>query len=237
MSTSRHFPAPAVYLLLVLCLGARIQDPKFWKLTNSAIVLQPHGKFSLDVASFYNVYDHLTSFEAGLPFFEIDPAAGASGSSGSTTAICCAAKPTVWKQPSISTSLGAGNFVEVTLSCGCNCTPTQTSTDSVSESAEGDNPRHQFQLHSYLNLGRNLDLDTALYHVSSLSGQQVPAYTRIDARLGWHVQENIEVSGRSAEPARQTAPGIRWIRRLRCSESSQTQCLWKDDLPILEGQG
>ena len=70
-----------------------------------------------------------------------------------------------------------------------------TSTDTVSEAAEGDNPQHQFQLHSYLNLWRNFDLDTALYRVSSLGGQQVPGYTRIDARLGWHIRENIEVSG------------------------------------------
>jgi len=38
-------------------------------------------------------------------------------------------------------------------------------------------------------------LDTALYHVSSLVSQQVPGYTRVDARLGWHIREQVEVSG------------------------------------------
>jgi iron complex outermembrane receptor protein len=38
-------------------------------------------------------------------------------------------------------------------------------------------------------------LDTALYHISRLAGQQVPGYTRIDSRIGWHIRENLEVSG------------------------------------------
>ena len=38
-------------------------------------------------------------------------------------------------------------------------------------------------------------MDTALYHVSTLRGQQVPGYTRIDSRIGWRIRENIEVSG------------------------------------------
>ena len=69
-----------------------------------------------------------------------------------------------------------------------------TSLDTVSELGEGDNPEHQFQIHSYLNLWRNVNSDTALYRVSRLASQQVPGYTRIDSRLGWHVRENIELS-------------------------------------------
>jgi outer membrane receptor protein involved in Fe transport len=38
-------------------------------------------------------------------------------------------------------------------------------------------------------------MDTSLYQVSSLESQRIPGYTRIDARLGWHARENLEVSG------------------------------------------
>jgi iron complex outermembrane receptor protein len=68
------------------------------------------------------------------------------------------------------------------------------SQDDGAEGAEGDSPRHQFQLHSYLKLPRNFELDAALYRVSRLSIQQVPGYTRIDARFGWRVREGLELS-------------------------------------------
>jgi iron complex outermembrane receptor protein len=69
------------------------------------------------------------------------------------------------------------------------------SRDTTSESAEGNNPQHQFQIHSYLKLPRNFELDASLYHVSRLASLQIPSYARLDLRLGWRLGEGIELSG------------------------------------------
>ena len=59
---------------------------------------------------------------------------------------------------------------------------------------DGDNPRNQFQLHSYLTLPRNLEADASVYFVGALAGQAVPRYTRLDSRLGWRPTHALELS-------------------------------------------
>ena len=60
--------------------------------------------------------------------------------------------------------------------------------------AAGNNPRHQFQLRSDLSLRHNLEFDNGLFYVGALAGQPVPAYLRLDSRLGWHPAERLEFS-------------------------------------------
>jgi iron complex outermembrane recepter protein len=155
---------------------------------------QPHPKLSLDIATFYNVYDRLRSFEPGLPFVEADPlpvhlvipAYYGNLLRGETYGLEAAINFDITRRWKLH---GSYSFLRMQLHRDL------TSRDVTSEAAEGNSPQHQFQLHSFLNLWRNLDLDTALYHVSSLRDPQVPSYTRIDSRLGWHIRENVEVSG------------------------------------------
>jgi iron complex outermembrane receptor protein len=155
---------------------------------------QPHGKLSLDVATFYNVYDRLTSLEPGLPFFETDPLPPhrvipyyyGNLLRGETYGLETAVNFDITRRWKVH---GSYSFLRVQLHRDA------TSRDTTSEAAEGNNPQHQFQLHSYLNLWRSFDLDAALYRVSSLGGRQVPGYTRIDSRLGWRIRESIEASG------------------------------------------
>jgi iron complex outermembrane receptor protein len=58
----------------------------------------------------------------------------------------------------------------------------------------GSNPQHQFQIRSYLNLPRNWEWDTSLYSVGRLPSIGVPAYVRLDTRLGWRLSERAEIS-------------------------------------------
>jgi len=58
----------------------------------------------------------------------------------------------------------------------------------------GDSPKHQFQMRSWWNLRKNLDADTTLMYVSSLSHFGIPSYTRLDTRLGWRLGEFVELS-------------------------------------------
>ena len=186
-------PGPGGMPVIVAALGSANPKSEVLQAYELGYRAQPHRKFSLDVATFYNVYDRLTSFESGLPFFEADPLPAhlvaptyyGNGMRGETYGLEAAINLDLTRRWKLR---GSYSFLRVQLHRN------PTSMDALSEAAEGDNPRHQFQLHSYLNLGRNFDLDTALYRVSSLRGQQVPAYTRIDARLGWKMRENLEMS-------------------------------------------
>jgi iron complex outermembrane receptor protein len=71
--------------------------------------------------------------------------------------------------------------------------PTSLDTLSVSE-AEGGTPRNQFQVRSQLDLPHGWEFDTAVYRVGRLAAGGVPAYTRLDARLGWRIAERMELS-------------------------------------------
>src|SRR3989475_6471672 len=64
------------------------------------------------------------------------------------------------------------------------------SGDPFSEGAEGRSPHHQAQVHSRLDLTRNLQFDTAVYYVDNLPSLRVPGYIRLDVRLGWRPNRN-----------------------------------------------
>src|SRR5438094_7919943 len=72
----------------------------------------------------------------------------------------------------------------------------QDSMDVIFQLAEGRSPRHQAQVHSLLDLTRNLQFDTAVYYVDNLPSLRVPVpgYVRLDFRLGWRPNRNLEVS-------------------------------------------
>jgi iron complex outermembrane receptor protein len=60
-----------------------------------------------------------------------------------------------------------------------------------------ESPKHQFQIHSLLNLTRRLEWDTALYRVGRLAdggSGTTPGYLRVDTRLGWRIGESLELS-------------------------------------------
>jgi len=59
--------------------------------------------------------------------------------------------------------------------------------------AEGE-PEHIFNIRSYLNLPHNLELDTFYYYVSENNSRSVPAYGRLDVRLGWQPVKNVDLS-------------------------------------------
>lgn len=155
--------------------------------------VQPTRKLSLDIATFYNLYDRLQTAEPGRPFLESDP------------------QPTHLVIPRRFANLLRGETYGVETSVNWNATHYwrisggysflrmhlhryAESLDQAAEKLEGQNPRHQFRLHSFLTLPANFELDTSLYQVSSRVADGIPGYTRLDARLGWRVRENIDLS-------------------------------------------
>jgi len=68
------------------------------------------------------------------------------------------------------------------------------STDPTGPSAQGNDPRHQWMLRSSLNLTPRHEFDFSVRRVGTLPSPVVPAYTAVDARLGWHASRDVELS-------------------------------------------
>jgi iron complex outermembrane receptor protein len=57
----------------------------------------------------------------------------------------------------------------------------------------GNDPNYELQLRSQMDLWRGLELDLRVRAVDDRPDPSVPAYVAVDARLGWHVTDEIEV--------------------------------------------
>jgi len=67
-----------------------------------------------------------------------------------------------------------------------------TGTDDPDE--EGRAPRNQFYLRSYYDLTDKLELDLSAKYIDNLPMENIQSYVRLDARLGWHIKEDMELS-------------------------------------------
>jgi iron complex outermembrane receptor protein len=74
-----------------------------------------------------------------------------------------------------------------------NISPEPAITDTANPS-RGYSPKHQAQLRSSVKLSHRVEWDTSAYFVGVLSRGPVPAYTRLDTRLGWTLGESVYFS-------------------------------------------
>jgi iron complex outermembrane recepter protein len=58
----------------------------------------------------------------------------------------------------------------------------------------GNDPNQWWSLGSSFDLGPDMEVDVTIRHVGALPNPPVPAYTAVDARLGWRVRPNLELS-------------------------------------------
>jgi iron complex outermembrane receptor protein len=68
------------------------------------------------------------------------------------------------------------------------------SSDPVGPANLGDDPDYQWFLRSAFNVGEAQEFDVALRRVASLPQAGVPAYTAVDARYGWRVSRELDIS-------------------------------------------
>jgi iron complex outermembrane receptor protein len=66
--------------------------------------------------------------------------------------------------------------------------------DLLSPGANGNDPRGWLKLRGSFDLGPAHELDIMLRRVGSLPAPPVPAYTAVDARLGWRIRRDTELS-------------------------------------------
>jgi iron complex outermembrane receptor protein len=149
---------------------------------------------SVDLAAYYNRYTRLASTSVDTPFFELDPApphlviplrfsnlleAEVHGFEASVN----------WQATRRWRLFAAYSLLLGKLSAA------DPSVDlTLQRNPIDSSPRHQVQLRSYLDLPGRMELDAALYHVSSLPAAFVPAYTRLDVRLGWKATDRLILS-------------------------------------------
>ncbi len=152
---------------------------------------EPMRHVSVDVATFYNVYDRLWTSETGAPAMAGPPPLliltqnNANLGSGHTDG----AETSLRWQISDRWNLSAGySWLQMRLS------RSPDSNDDDLAHVAGTNPTHQAQLISHFNMSSDVELDVAAYRVARLPDVNISAYTRLDVRLGWRPSPQWELS-------------------------------------------
>jgi iron complex outermembrane receptor protein len=161
---------------------------------------EPARRVSLDLAAFYNRYNKLSSYEPGDVRYEPDPQPAhilvplTMGNQMDGNTYGAEAAATVHATSRWKWSAGYA-FLKMRLR------PYAASRDPYSFLDQDASPRHQTQLRSYLDISPKLGLDAALFRVGAFTipgrlgtHHPIPAYSRVDVRLGWRATRELEFS-------------------------------------------
>jgi iron complex outermembrane receptor protein len=145
--------------------------------------IRPNPELLVDLAAFYNVYDHLRSQEpppaAPFPIVLLNK----------LDAETWGAELRINAQPRQCLRLQAA-YARLEKSFSLD----PGSRDPLGGLAEGNDPEDRFALRSALDLPSNLELDAAIRYVGSLPQPRVDDYTELDLRMGWRPTETLELS-------------------------------------------
>lgn len=139
-------------------------------------------RLTLDLTGFYNDFDELQTFE------ELDPATVTFGNEGEASARGVEAALDAnaserWRLRAAYT------FFDMNF---------QASDSSLLADSIDDRddiiPVHHASLRSFYDLGRNWELDSAIYYVDRLRFFDVDSYVRLDLRLGWNPSPGLRFS-------------------------------------------
>jgi len=139
---------------------------------------QPTRALSYSITGFYSFYDKLRSGEPA-------PAVVQNMMQGSTFGV--EGWGTWQAAPGWRLSAGIVAMHE-------NLRVEADSLDPTGPSALGNDPKFQWMLRSSFTVAKNADFDVTLRRVGALPEPLVPAYTAVDARIGWHVRHDLELS-------------------------------------------
>ena len=142
---------------------------------------QPSGSWSYSVTAFYHDYDRLRSFE---------PAPGGvlvidNKIEGTTHGL------EAWTTYQVSNAVRVSGGL-LLLKEHLRLKPDSRDPNGVS--ALGNDPDHQWLLRASVDLSPRHDFDVMVRHVGALPNPTVPSYTAVDARLGWRVSRDFDVS-------------------------------------------
>jgi iron complex outermembrane receptor protein len=143
----------------------------------------------MDVAVFYNDYDSLSTLSLLPPLVAFNPLhlILPIGITNLTTAKTDGVEAVFnWRAREHLNFSAAYSFVEMQLD------GPPSNQAIAAEAAERQSPRNQFTLRSQWDVRSDLSFDTTLYYVDAIGGYVVPAYWRLDARLGWRLADSLE---------------------------------------------
>ncbi|MBZ5512065.1 MAG: TonB-dependent receptor [Acidobacteriia bacterium] len=146
---------------------------------------RPARHWLIDAALFFNRYHHLANFGLAqhMPVTpDLIPLVTTNTVSANSHGAELSATYTPWSRWKITGSYSWLHFSR------------ERAGEFPEFSGSGDNPAHQFQIHSYLSLPGKVEFDSHLYFVDRLPTQPVPRYTRVDLRLGWRPNQHLECS-------------------------------------------
>lgn len=146
--------------------------------------IEPAKELSFDLAGFYNVYHDLNAPVMGTPFFVGAPVPHVvipELTFNSLYGVTYGTELSVqWRVTDNWKLMGSYSWLHMDL--------------HPDDSTAGDSPQNQFQIHSYWNVTRTIELNAAGYYVDSLPDQHVPSYFRGDLGIVWRPSKNWEFS-------------------------------------------
>jgi iron complex outermembrane recepter protein len=150
-------------------------------------------RFSLDVAAYYNEYDHQISDEPQSPFVESTPApphlvVSATDENllyGETHGAELSAR---WKVNNRWTLDGSAEFERIHMHRSTGSEDVATGPET-----EGSTPHQQARIQSELFLTRKLSWNVSADYTDRLEAQGVPSYTRLDSNLIWKLREKFSM--------------------------------------------
>jgi iron complex outermembrane receptor protein len=140
-----------------------------------------NGRLSFDLAAFYNLYDNLRSSIPGAPTFSVSP-------------IPHLELPVTLGNAFAGHTYGAEIAANWTISERWKLAGSYSWLHVVLHPADGVSPRHQFQVRSYFDLTKTVQLDSAIFMTGRLPNPRIRAYVRGDVRLGWRPSPSVEFS-------------------------------------------
>jgi iron complex outermembrane receptor protein len=152
-------------------------------------------KVLIDAAGFYNHYHDLFDEEiTGTPFLEDNPAPlhyllpaqFRNGLLGYTKGIEVAPE---WRVSDHWRLRGSYSYLHMSLEKSPNSGDVGTAPGII-----GSSPQHEVWVQSSFDLWKGFQLDLTYRYESALPGQLVPAYSTGDARFGWRVRRQWELS-------------------------------------------
>jgi iron complex outermembrane receptor protein len=143
---------------------------------------QPTPKFSYSVTAFHADYDHLRSQEIDISGTFLFYANEMEGTAHGVEMWGTYQAARAWR-------LSAGlTLLDMDLQ------RKPGSTDPVGPRALGNDPAYQWNLRSSWDLMPTLELDILARRIGALPSPHTAAYTAVDARLGWRINRNAELS-------------------------------------------
>ncbi len=150
-------------------------------------------RVAIDVALFCSHYWNLQTVEPGTPYFTMTPAPPhfvlpwyyANLSRAHNYGAEFSAQWDIYKRWRVHPGY---SFLQMKL------TPEPGSQDPYLQWFEGISPKHQFQIRSNMDLPHRLEWDVSAFYATELKSGPIPAYARLDTRVGWRAGESLEFS-------------------------------------------